>query len=247
MRLRLEYLLLLFLAVFSSCGGTGEEPEPALDPDLGKSYFFLVDNKFREYDVYEIRYSAVDISDTLEYQLREEVKEAFTVNGVESRIIHRLVRDNGNQPWVLDSVWTARVEQDRAVSVENNIPFQKMVFPVDTTRRWDRNFLNGKGALVQKYLSFNEPYQDPDGFNTFLEAMVIEVSKQRDANENGVDVTFRDLRTEVYADSIGLVKKEYEQLKFCTREDCRLQAIVQSGRYYRETLTAHGFTNENGN
>ncbi len=246
MRLRLEYFFLPFFILASSCGNNpGEDSEPALDPDLGKSYFFLVDKKYREYDVYEIRYTAVGISDTMEYQLREEVKEAFSINGVESRIIHRLVRDNSNDPWVLDSVWSARVEQGRAVSVENNIPLQKMVFPVDTTRRWDRNFLNGKDALVQKFLSFNQPYQD--GFNTFLEAMVIQVSKQRDSNADGIDVTFRDLRTEVYADSIGLVRKEYQQLKFCTREDCRLQEIVQSGRYYRETLTAHGFTDETGN
>lgn len=245
MRLKPEFLLLILFTLLWSCGNGDEDAEPPLDPDLGKSYFFLEENKFREYDVYEIRYFAVDISDTLEYQLREEVKEAFTVNGIESRIIHRLVRDNNDQAWQLDSVWTARVERDRAVSVENNIPLQKMIFPVDTTRRWDRNQFNGKDALVQKYLSFNEPFTR--GFNTFLEAMVIEVSKQRDANDDGIDVTFRDLRTEVYADSIGLVFKEYEQLRFCTRDDCRLQEIVQSGRYYRETLTAHGFIDDQGN
>jgi len=246
MRLRVEYLLLCLLLIITSCGNTNvEDAEPPLDPDLGKSYFFLAPNKYREYDVYEIRYLAVDISDTLEYQLREEVREEFTVNGIQSRLVHRLTRDDENQPWRLDSVWSARVEREWAVSVENNVPLQKMVFPVDTTRRWDRNLFNSREARVQKYLTFNQPFTQ--GFNTFLRATVVEVSNERDQNPSGIDVTFRDLRTEVYADSIGLVRKEYEQLRFCTVGPCALQEIVQSGRYYREELTAHGFLDEAGN
>ncbi len=246
MRLRVEYLLLCLLLIITSCGNTNvEDAEPPLDPDLGKSYFFLAPNKYREYAVYEIRYLAVDISDTLEYQLREEVREEFTVNGIQSRLIHRLTRDDENQPWQLDSVWSARVEAGWAVSVENNVPLQKMIFPVDTTRRWDRNLFNSRESRVQKYLTFNQPFTQ--GFNTFLRASVVEVSNERDQNPDGIDVTFRDLRTEVYADSIGLVRKEYEQLRFCTVGPCALQEIVQSGRYYREELTAHGFLDEAGN
>ena len=245
MRSRFEYLLLILLVIASSCGSANSvDAEPPLDPDLGKSYFFLAPNKYREYNVYEIRYLAVDISDTLVYQLREEVREEFIVNGISSRLIHRLTRNNSNETWRLDSVWSARVERERAVSVENNIPLQKMIFPVDTTRRWDRNLLNSGESLVQKYLTFNQPYTQ--GFNTFLKAIVVEVSNERSQNPDSIDVTFRDLRKEVYADSIGLVEKEYEQFKFCTVGPCALQEIVQSGRYYKETLPAHGFLDEAG-
>lgn len=246
MRWRFEYLGLLLLVMVTSCGSANfEDAEPPLDPDLGKSYFFLAPNKYREYDVFEIRYLAVDISDTLEYQLREEVRDSFNVNGVESRIIHRLTRDDATQPWALDSVWSSRVERVRAISIENNVPLQKMVFPVDTSQRWDRNLFNSNPALVQKYLTFDQPFTQ--GFNTFLKATVVEVANDRSTNPDGIDVTFRDVRTEVYADSIGLVRKEYEQLKFCTVGPCALQEIVQSGRYYIETLTAHGFIDEDGN
>ena len=99
-------------------------------------------------------------------------------------------------------------------------------------------------VTVQKYLTFNQPYTQ--GFNTFLKAIVVEVSNERSQNPDGIDVTFRDLRKEVYADSIGLVEKEYEQFKFCTVGPCALQEIVQSGRYYKETLTAHSFLDEAG-
>ncbi|OEK04636.1 hypothetical protein [Roseivirga misakiensis] len=246
MRLKFEYLFLLLILVTFSCVSNDDAPaEEPLDPDLGKSYFFLEPDKFREYEVYEIRYSAVEISDTLEYQLREEVSDSFVSNGIESRLIRRLTRNTSNDPWSLDSLWTARVEEGMAVSVENNLPLVKMVFPVDTSRRWDRNLLNGRDALTQRYLTFNEPFTQ--GINTFLRATEIQVSDDNDENPSGLAITFRDERTEVYADSIGLVRKEYRQLKFCSVGPCANQEIVQSGRYYREVLTAHGSLNEEGN
>ena len=237
MRIKLFFLLSLAI-ILSSCGDTETaEPIPPLDPDLGKSYFFLEPNKYREYDVFEIRYSAVDISDTLEYQLREEVREAFTNGlGQESRIIHRLIRSNDQEEWQLDSVWSARVVDQRAITTENNLPFVKMVFPVDTTRRWDINQFNGRDVVISKFKSFNEPFTVE--LNTFLEAMEIEISNVTDL------ITFRDNRTEVYADSIGLVLKDYDVVKLCSRQECLGQNIVESGRRYRETLTAHGFIDE---
>ncbi len=237
MRIKLLTLLSLILLI-SACGNTNvEDAIPALDPDLGKSYFFLEPNKYREYDVYEIRYFAVDISDTLEYQLREEIRESFTNgSGQESRIVNRLISNNDQEPWQLDSVWAAQVESELAISVENNLPMVKMVFPVDTTRRWDIDQFNGRDAVISKFKSFNEPYTVR--LNTFLEAMEVEISNISDL------ITFRDNRTEVYADSIGLVLKDYEVVKLCSRQECLGQNIVESGRYYRETLIAHGFLDD---
>lgn len=238
MKLKSWILLLLLAAAFFACGsGTDEEPEPPLDPDLGKTYFFLNEGKYREYNVYEIRYRAVDISDTLEYQLREEVGEAFTNSkGQVSHFINRFTRNNPNQEWELDSVWTARIEGDKAISVENNIPLVKMTFPSDTTRRWDGNLLNSKEPNIRKLLNFNSSYTV--GLNTFLRTAEIEISKDEDG------ITFRDNRTEVYRDSIGLIYKLYDEVKLCSRPECLGQEIVESGRFYREELIAHGEINE---
>ena len=123
-----------------------------------------------------------------------------------------------------------------AISVENNLPFVKMVFPVDTTRRWDVNQFNGRSSVISKFKSFNEPYKV--GLNTFLEAMEVEISNISDS------ITFRDMRTEVYVDSIGLVFKDYDVVKLCSRPECLGKNIVESGRLYIESLTAHGFLDE---
>lgn len=231
-------LFILFLAV-SACE-PGVDPIPAIDASTGKSYFFMVPNKYREYNVREIRYSAVDISDTMNYQLREEVKGAFINNqGEESRIIHRLTRANNTQPWSLDSVWTVRLEKDRAVSIENNVSKVKLVFPAQTGRVWDGNIYNTKPADQFRILNFGALTNI--AVNDDLETTTT-LTVEQENDQDGI--TFRDIRREVYADSIGLISKFYDVVKICSRPECTGQNLVESGRFYRETIIAHGFIDE---
>jgi hypothetical protein len=237
-------LLLFFITILgiTACGPS-DELIPAIDQATGVTYFYMVDNKYREYNVREIRYSAVGISDTFIYQLREEVKEAFqNALGEESRLIHRFTRPNTNTTWQLDSVWTVRIERDRAVSIENNIPIVKIVFPAQTNRSWDANVYNPKDVDQFKILNFGALTNIV--VNDDLEATTTLTIEQ----ENDQDgITFKDFRREIYADSIGLISKQYEVLKICSRPECVGLNQIESGRFYRETIIAHGFIDEGGN
>lgn len=235
-----NWVLLIITGLFIyACGNTGDEaPESPFNPDLGKSYFFLEEGKYREYNVYEIDYVGIGESDTLRYQIREEVGDTFVSGGEVSRYVNRFRRENSSQNWELDSVWAARVVDGRAISVENNIPVVKMVFPADTSRRWDGNMFNGKPARVQRLKNFNTSFTV--GLNTFLRTAEVELSNDDDFFSK------RDFRREVYRDSIGLIYREYVVVDFCAFRDdpCYGQRIVQQGRLYREEIYAHGFIDE---
>uniref|UniRef100_UPI0040478E12 hypothetical protein n=1 Tax=Roseivirga sp. TaxID=1964215 RepID=UPI0040478E12 len=236
-------LLFIMLVLGILACGSSDELIPAPDPSTGVTYFYMVENKYREYNVREIRYSAVGISDTSVYQLREEVKEAFVNSqGEESRLIHRLTRPNSTSAWQLDSVWTVRIEQDRAVSIENNIPIVKMVFPAQTDRTWDGNIYNTKDADQFRIINFGALTNI--AVNDDLEATTT-LTIEQENDEDGI--TFKDFRREIYADSIGLISKQYEVLKICSRPECIGLNQIESGRFYRETIIAHGFINEGGN
>lgn len=238
------------MLVISACNNNSTETTPAIDPDTGKSYFFLKEGQFREYEVFEIRYLAVDISDTFRYELREEVKEEFVTNGITSNIIHRFRRADASQEWLLDSVWSARVETDRAISVENNIPIVKMLFPALEGRKWNGNAFNVRDEDEFIITTFS-PAQDEDNNTSFQvpipgraisfsEVLVVEQNQEEDM------ITFRDNRVEVYKDSVGLVFKEYDVVKICSRVECLGQEIVESGRFYRELLTNQGKIEDEG-
>lgn len=227
------------LALISCSEFTDETPTPPLDPDQGKSYFFLEEGKYREYDVYEIRYLRLDRRDTLRYQVREEVGEVFAAEQAEkAHLIYRYSRLDDDQEWGLDSVWSARVERDRAIMTENNVQYVKMFFPADTTKYWDRNLYNDLDEKVIRARTYDEPFTV--GFNTFLNASEIEISTFDEP------ITERDFRLEVYADSIGLVFKEYEVVKYCSDQDLCIPGTreIQSGRFYQEQLIAHGNIND---
>lgn len=244
----LSFILLCTVFFTTGCGTAGETI-PAVDPDAGKSYFFLKEGQFREYEVYEIRYLAVDISDTLSYQLREEVRESFNNEGSQANIIHRLIRENASQEWELDSVWSARVETDRAISVENNVPIVKIVFPSIRERTWNGNLFNTRSEDEFRVIEFDPTQEDnntsfqvpiPGRAISFSEVLVIEQNEEED------NITFRDNRLEVYKDSVGLVFKQYDVVKICSRPECLGQGLVESGRFYRELLTAEGTIDETG-
>lgn len=236
-------LLFFILALGISACGSSDELIPAADPSTGVTYFYMVENKYREYNVREIRFTAVGLSDTSIYQLREEVKEAYVNSqGEESRLIHRLTRPNSTSPWQLDSVWTIRIERDRAVSIENNIPIVKMVFPAQTGRTWDGNIYNLKDADQFKIINFGALTNI--AVNDDLETTTTLTIEQED-DEDGL--TFKDFRREIYADSIGLISKQYEVYKICSRSECTGLNQIESGRFYRETIIAHGFIDEDGN
>jgi hypothetical protein len=241
----LNILMGALLIGFISCTSQDVAPTPPLDPDLGKTYFNLEEGFYREYDVYEIIYEAVDRSDTLTYQLREEVREAFvTENAEKAHLIYRYRRDIITEDWQLDSVWTARIENQRAIMVENNIPLVKMTFPSDTINTWDRNLFNDRDQNVIRANTFNQPFTV--GFNTYLNASQIVIS---DIPIDSLIPFGPDERYEVYADSIGLVLKEYNTYRVCAQGEAGCDNkfgvdVIKSGRYYRETLIAFGRINE---
>ncbi|MFT6971873.1 MAG: hypothetical protein ACJAXX_002448 [Roseivirga sp.] len=237
-------ILLFFISflLFSACTKS-DELIPAPDQNRGVAYFYAENNKYREYNVREIRFTAVGLSDTSIYQLREEVRESFINNlGEESRVIYRLTRPNSTINWQLDSVWSVRLERDRAVSVENNIPIVKMVFPVITNRTWDANMYNTQDVDQFKILNFGlvTSLAVNDDLETTRTLTVIQ-------EDDGDGITFRDFRREIYADSIGLISKLYNVVKICSRPECVGLGLIESGRFYRETIVAHGFLDEDEN
>ena len=232
-------LILISMAVLA-CSVEETAPIMPLEPTLGQSYFFLVEGKFREYDVHEIRHHGVDISDTLNYQLREEIKAPFiNDNGDSSHLVYRYVRTSSLENWNLDSTWTARVNQDFAVSVENNKSFVKMIYPTVKGLTWDGNAFNTDDIDQFEISSFDEFFSIPNSLISFQKTMEITQNIEDDS------VTIRDNRREVFADSVGLVYKEYEVYKYCSMPACLGQKTIQSGRLYTETLTAHGSVGAN--
>ena len=149
----------------------------------------------------------------------------------------RLLTVTGVQTCALPiSVWTARLNAQRAVVVENNTPFIKLVFPFVNDLEWDGNALNAKPTDRYELQSTSETLLEEieSPLDTLLDQSITVVQSNLSSLVN--DSIF----SETYVDEIGLFYKKSVDLAYCAEEDCLGQFIIDFGRDYRQTLIAYG-------
>ncbi|MDN5202386.1 hypothetical protein QQ008_13450 [Fulvivirgaceae bacterium BMA10] len=221
-------LIILVALTFLQCDTEKLAPDEAR---VGFSYFPLEVGRYRIYDAREITYSILSF-DTTNFQLMEAVVDSFSnQENTITYILNRSIRSDENDPWELDSVWTARRTPQQAIVTENNVPFLKLVFPVKERQPWDGNLLNTREEDPYEITALNEAL-------TLIEDDPFSVLTVEQSNED--DLTKVDRRFETYAQDIGLVIKESTILRFCTESDCLGQNIIEQGRSFRISLLEYG-------
>ncbi len=224
---------ILLAAVFFSCGDDESTVETIRD---GLDYLPLKIGTFREYDISTTEYSLDGTVVEETYQLRVEIAEKFqNQEGGETFVIHRQRREESNQEWGSDRVWSARYEEGAAIVIEENVPFVKLSLPVFEGAMWDGNALNTQQGDDYLLTDVARPFSLSDGtlFDNTLTVL------QEDNNDYIVAL---DRRKEVYAKDIGLIFKESTQLDFCSTPECVFSpdTVINTGFIYKQQLFSHG-------
>ena len=215
-------IFLIALALLVGCNSGTDE---FVEQDFGYEYFPLEIGNYREYRVLEVNFLAAG-PDTSRYLLREEITDSIVNGSQVTYTLERSVRANAQEEWQLDSIWTARRTAREAIQVENNLPIIKIEFPVEDGRIWDSNALNPRPDFPYASLLIpSDTLLDP--------ALVVLI---RDIPEN---VVLKDEQREFYAKGIGLVRRDFETLEFCT-VDCDNRPRITEGRVLDQRLIDHG-------
>jgi hypothetical protein len=202
------------------------------DSRLGFTFYPLDAGTFIIYDVEKINYRITGEIDTIKYYLKEAVVDSFlNEENNYTFLLHRSVRTKGND-WRLDSVWTARKTSYQAITVENNIPFIKLIFPFKEKVSWDGNSLNTLKEEIYTMENVNQPIT----FNnqTFNNSVTIIQKDNQDS------IIFLERRKEIYAHEIGLVYKESAAIKYCSQVQCIGKNIIDSGVLLKQTFLESG-------
>lgn len=211
-----------------SCTQT-REVEPG---SLGTNYFPLNVGAYRIYQIDGVKYFSYNDSIEFSYQIKEHVVDSFT--NLEGGISYKIQRDKKyeeNEAWEIDSIWTARKDGYSAITVENNVPFVKLTFPLEENKKWDGNRFNDAEKDEYEMIDVDKGYSTE--FDTFGKSVTI---IQEDFPINFEKKIFK---REVYAEGIGLVEKENTTLFFLQEEFWGLEKI-NSGIKYFQYLTEHG-------
>ena len=222
-----RWILGLMVLSILSCN---ESKEVGAD-ELGYNYYPLRVGNYSIFEVEEIDYLITGF-DTSNYQLREIIIDSIQSIDQTTYLLRRDIRNTAADSWESDSVWTVTRTDNFLSITENNIPFIKLTFPVRLGREWDGNSLNSRSNVTYYYQSIQNSLIDSISANDHIRVII------EDIEEN---ITGVDLRSEVYAEGIGLVEKDYLTQTKCTSSDCGADlGEVIAGRSLKQTLIELG-------
>jgi len=201
--------------------------------DSDSAYFPLQKGIYHVYTVHEIRYHSAGEPVVLNYELMSEVVDSFpSANGQYTYVIHRYRRAEESGLWEPLDTWSARVDQKEVIVSEGNTPFVKIMFPVNTSTRWDGNALNAIGSDTYTFIDIHQPLEI--GGMNFEKTVTVEQERNEDV------IVFWDERVEVYALEVGLVYKEITQLNYCTDDACLGQQKIDEGIKMKVAIKEYG-------
>ncbi len=227
----MRWFKFLILLVLFNCQTAEDNVNPS---ELGYTYFPLEVGNYKIYQINSVQHFFSSAPDTINYQLLEKTSEQFTdLSGNISFKVERFKRSNPNDDWQIDSVWVGRKDTYTATMVEHNIPIIKLSFPIEEKRTWDANSLNDKPEDLFELRNVNKKFQLNNDFIFDKTATVIQDS----VTDN---ILFKNIKKEIFSDSIGLIYKEMTLLNFCADVECVGQDIIETGIEYKQWIIEYG-------
>lgn len=216
------FRLILIATVFYlvSCQKKKDLAEPSVST---VDYFPLQLGAYFVYDVSKSDYNLGVKKDT-SYQLKVVLKETWV--DLESRTSYKVFRykkPNGGSEFAFDSIWQAvKDEQKRVIVTENNTPFVKLSLPLLKDKTWDGNLFNTYPEQIYKVSSIGNSFGVYSNTATILQ-------------KNVSNLLQRNYSSEIYAENIGLVYKELQDVKleFGTGR-------IAEGVVYKQRLSNYG-------
>lgn len=226
--------LILFCFVFSiqSCSETSTTQD--YDLEMGFEYYPLEVGKYliykKELKTYDIEGAGVEIVETTNYVKEELIGTTLDNQGESIFIIERFEKQNLNDEWLIQNVWTVKATDNRIEETSENIKLVKMIFPLQEGKNFDATLFVDENTLVEVASENIEIYKNWD-------AEILTV----DQAENIGSLSFDNVTTISYADDENLIEKRYALSKYAKdiglvyQEDWFLDFQPQNGDFLEST------------
>lgn len=223
-------LIILFVSLFLfGCTTVDVQPEEEYFTDF--EYFPLEIGRFVEYNVNQTDYVESD-SVVSEYQLKVIIVDSMLVNDRRVYILNKLKRLTENDNWDIELVISALIQDDNLLIQENNLLFNRLVFPLKENRMWDGNAFNN---LYEDRYEMGNVRGSLEFSNQIYPETVTVIQ-----NDNKDVIVKTDVRKMIYAKDIGLIYAESKIIEYCTENDCLGQQKINSGMKFKQTILNYG-------
>lgn len=227
MRAVLPVWYFMILLIFASCETEVEE----VPTDFGFDYQPLEIGLFWIYEVDQTTYFGENDSEEEEFFYRDLVR-TFYLNGAGEQVfVINRTKSTDRSNWTTQIEYTLLRRDFRLLRTIENQTVVNLVFPPELGKIWDGNIYRDKNE--------DEFEIDSIGSNMMGGASsdnVVRVN-QEDSDD---EITFRDIRYEVFEKGVGMIEKFDEVITYCSRNECLGDKLIDSGSEVYMKLVAYG-------
>jgi hypothetical protein len=205
--------IVILLIFISACGN--EKPVPV---SSGEEYYPLHTGNFVEMEVSKTTYSVTESPQNTQHFLRQLIGEPY--KGTTGGIIYPIYYSSSQNNWNIDSTTAVRKLKDKLLVIENGRSIINLVFPLTERNFWNGNAYNISGEQFFEVRNIGKPML----VGALFFPKTITVIRQNDSTRIS-----QKKHIEVYAENIGLIKREIAFLTFCYGFGCTGTAEISSG------------------
>lgn len=214
---RLPIFIVIMLTLFTSCNREIEDGQV----DFGYDFQPLEIGLFWIYAVDQITYFGENDSVPEIFFYKDQIRSFYTNTEDEQVFVVQRSKSSGGINWNPEIEYTLIQRDFSLIRTIENQALVTLVFPPKDGISWNGNSYR------------NDPRDD---FEVVNSGSTIRIN-QEDSDD---EVTYRDIRYEMYEKSVGLVEKYDEVLTYCSRNDCLGDMLIDSGFKIQMKLTDYG-------
>lgn len=217
--------LFLFVLLLTRCSRESQSPQPE------NIYIPIELGLFSEFDVARTNYSITSLPETKHLKTKEIISDSS--RNVRNQVVYKIdYLSHGNSgEWTLDSSSGLWQTLDKIMIQENGQSIVRMLFPLSEKLTWDVNQYNIKDMQRARVERLGLPYL----INNHQFPNTVTIIRQDDST-----LLSKNKYIEVYAQNVGLIRRERVHLQYCNTPDCWGKGIIQSGWTEVSTIKNYG-------
>lgn len=227
MRAVIPVWCLMILLIFTSCETEVEEAPT----DFGFDYQPLEIGLFWIYDVDQTTYFGENDSEAEQFFYRDLVRTFYLNETGEQVFVITRAKSTERSNWTTQFEYTLLRREFRLLRTIENQTIVNFVFPPELGKTWDGN--------IYRDMNEDEFEIDSVGNNRMGDANSYNIVRinQEDSDD---EITYRDIRFEVFEKGVGMIEKYDEVLTYCSRNDCLGDKLIDSGSEVYMKLVEYG-------
>lgn len=227
MRATLSVWCFLILLIFASCETEVEE----IPTDFGFEYQPLEIGLFWIYEVDQTTYFGENDSEDTQFFYRDFIRTFYLNEAREQVFVITRAKSIDRSNWSTQFEYTLLRREFSLLRTIANQTLVNLVFPPELGKIWDANI-----------------YQDMDKDEFEIDSVrnntMGDVSSENVVRVNQEDsddeITYRDIRYEVFEKGVGMIEKYDEVLTYCSRNECLGDKLIDSGSEVYMKLVDYG-------